>query len=152
MVLKPSLVHPEILPKKNAWTSALLNLQLCDVMWASFRLLVFCSRFPRATILWPSIMKLPFFLLGDLLFIPLLTPACSLCPASVTSFASPGVQKQFGERNEPPLYEWLKTSVVRQLKLLAMQGNRSGVMAKWWPLWGLFLRWVLFFGKNMSGV
>ncbi len=122
------------------------------VMWTSFRSLVFCSHFPGAkqdkgvwNVLALTIhMKLPPFFWGGDLLSYYSTLACSLCPASVTSFTSPGVQNQLGERNEPPLYEWLKTSVVRQLKFLAMQGNRSGAIAEWWPLWAWF--------KNVSGV
>lgn len=79
----------------------------------------------------------------DLLFIiPLLHVPCAQLPLEVLH------RLGFQIRNEPPLYEWLKTSVVRQLKFLAMQGNRSGAVAKWWPLWGSFR---VFFWKECVG-
>lgn len=70
-------------------------------------------------------MKLSPFFAEDLLFIiPLLHVPCAQLPLEVLH------RLGFQIRNEPPLYEWLKTSVVRQLKFLAMQGNRSGAVAK----------------------
>ena len=146
--------HSENPPKRNAWMNALLNLPLCGhlfVHWFSVHTSLGRNRTRvyETCFLWPFIMKLPPFFWGGPTSL-YSTLACSLCPASVTSFTLPGVQNQLGERNEPPLYEWLKTSVVRQLKFLAMQGNRSGAMAEWWPLWAWFC--VFFCGKNVSGV